>query len=99
MLFSGGWANPQIITWFTDYAEVVFSLYADRVKYWVSLNEPFGICDLGYGGKSAPFLYSDKVGRYLCNKNVLMAHAKAYRLYEKQFKPQYNGNCFYFKVF
>ncbi|KAJ8710546.1 hypothetical protein PYW08_009061 [Mythimna loreyi] len=101
----GGWANPLVADWFQDYAEVVFSLYADRVKYWLTINEPMGICDGGYGKYSAPYFDDPEVGRYLCNKNVLLAHAKAYRIYEKLYKDQYHGKIslstlfFWFKPF
>lgn len=87
----GGWANPLVVDWFVDYAAVVFSLYADRVKLWLTLNEPVGICEFGYHNLGAPFLMDPDVGRYLCNKHTLLAHAKAYRLYEELYKAKYHG--------
>ncbi|KAJ8710358.1 hypothetical protein PYW07_009724 [Mythimna separata] len=87
----GGWANPLIADWFADYARVVFTLYGDRVKTWLTLNEPFGICDVGYNLQQAPYLNDTEVGRYLCNKNTMLAHAKAWRLYQEEFKPRYHG--------
>lgn len=96
MLLSGGWANPLIVTWFADYARVIYSLFADRVKYWLTLNEPMVICDAGYGELAAPYLDDTKIGLYLCNKYVLMAHAKAYRIYEEEFRHLYHGEFTYF---
>ncbi|XP_059055794.1 myrosinase 1-like [Achroia grisella] len=89
----GGWTNPYIADWFEDYARVVFSLYADRVKIWATINEPVAICDGAYStGILAPAtIVSDNIGTYICNKNVLLAHAKAYRLYDKEYRPKYNG--------
>ncbi|CAB3254578.1 unnamed protein product [Arctia plantaginis] len=87
----GGWANPLVVDWFTDYANVVFSLYADRVKIWLTLNEPFGICDFGYMELAAPYFDDIKVGGYMCTKNTLIAHAKAYRLYDEVYRPKYHG--------
>lgn len=31
------------------------------------------------------------IGKYMCVKNVLMAHGKAYRVYEREFKGKYSG--------
>ncbi|KAJ8710543.1 hypothetical protein PYW08_009058 [Mythimna loreyi] len=101
----GGWANPLIADWFADYAEVVFSLYADRVKYWLTINEAYIQCDGGYHMEAAPFFEDMKLGRYLCNKNVLIAHAKAYRIYDEQYRYKYHGKVslstlfFWFKPF
>ncbi|KAJ8710354.1 hypothetical protein PYW07_009720 [Mythimna separata] len=87
----GGWANPKISDWFAEYARIVFSLYGDRVKNWITINEPLVDCDWYYGwGILAPkreyFL-----GPYICNKNLLLAHAKAYHVYDQEFRCKYNG--------
>ena len=37
----GGWANPSSVAWFTHYAEVVFDAFGDRVKRFITVNEPF----------------------------------------------------------
>ncbi|CAH0597134.1 unnamed protein product [Chrysodeixis includens] len=88
----GGWTNPLIVDWFADYARVVFSLFGDRVKMWLTINEPIVICDMTYkSGTSAPGIYSPYFGAYLCNKYVLLAHAKAWRVYDEEFKPKYHG--------
>ncbi|CAD0205295.1 unnamed protein product [Chrysodeixis includens] len=87
----GGWANPLIADWYVDYAEVVFSLFGDRVTYWVTINEPFILCEATYTEFLVPYYDDPDVGRYLCNKNVLIAHAKAYRLYDERFRSKFNG--------
>ncbi|XP_031768072.2 myrosinase 1-like [Galleria mellonella] len=91
--YLGGWTNPYITDWFAEYARVVFSLFADRVKIWVTINEPVIICDASYSTPiMAPAtLIPDNIGTYICNKNVLIAHAKAYRIYDKEFRPKYHG--------
>ncbi|XP_030026240.2 myrosinase 1 [Manduca sexta] len=87
----GGWTNPLISDWFKDYARVVYSLYADRVKTWITINEPVAICDTAYSmGTFAPgIIHLESV--YLCSKNVLLAHAKAWRVYDEEYKPLYHG--------
>ncbi|KAJ8710351.1 hypothetical protein PYW07_009717 [Mythimna separata] len=88
----GGWTNPLIVDWFEDYARVLYNLYGDRIKHWLTLNEPLIMCDGVYNtGVFAPGLFSPEVGAYYCNKYALLAHAKAWRLYDEEFKPKYHG--------
>jgi beta-glucosidase len=37
----GGWANKSSVAWFQHYAEVVFDAFGDRVKRFITVNEPF----------------------------------------------------------
>ena len=37
----GGWHVPASIGWFRDYAAIVFGALGDRVRHFVTLNEPF----------------------------------------------------------
>lgn len=62
------------------------------MKWWITINEPLIICDVVYNsGLLAPAIISPEVGNHLCTKNVVMAHAKAYRLYDEEFRPKYHG--------
>ena len=36
----GGWANRDVVGWFTDYAQRVAARLGDRVQHWMVLNEP-----------------------------------------------------------
>ncbi|WP_311136545.1 glycoside hydrolase family 1 protein [Hymenobacter cellulosilyticus] len=36
----GGWANRDVVGWFTDYAQHVAARLGDRVSNWMVLNEP-----------------------------------------------------------
>ncbi|XP_050552155.1 lactase/phlorizin hydrolase [Spodoptera frugiperda] len=88
----GGWANPLIVDWFEGFSRVAFTHFGDRVKFWVTINEPLIVCDGVYNAETfAPAVKSPEVGAYLCNKYVMLAHAKAWRLYDKEFKPKYHG--------
>ncbi|XP_077295428.1 myrosinase 1-like [Arctopsyche grandis] len=92
----GGWTNVLLVDYFGDYARVVFELFGDRVKEWVTFNEPQIMCLLGYGEQVgihglAPDMQFNGVGEYLCLHNVLKAHAKAYNLYNDTFKPTQKG--------
>ncbi|KAL0849455.1 hypothetical protein ABMA28_013738 [Loxostege sticticalis] len=88
----GGWTNPHIVDSFSDYARVAFELFGDRVKNWITINEPREICYQGYGTVTkAPKLNIQGVAEYMCAKNVLVAHAKAYHIYDKEFRPTHGG--------
>ncbi|XP_059055796.1 myrosinase 1-like [Achroia grisella] len=88
----GGWCNPLITDWFADFARIVFSIYADRVKWWITINEPLIICDFPFNtGQMAPGIIDPQIGSYLCTKHTLLAHAKAWRIYDEEFRPKFHG--------
>ncbi|XP_038218664.1 myrosinase 1-like [Zerene cesonia] len=88
----GGMTNPLIAEWFGAYSRVAYTLFGDRVKTWSTFNEPLAICDVAYeGGKLAPGIASPETGIYLCAKNLMIAHATSYRIYNEEFRAKYNG--------
>lgn len=74
----GGWLNPDSSDWFTDYAKVVVDKLSDRVKHWITLNEPQCFIGLGHQngilapGDKLPFAQVLRAGH-----NALLAHGKA----------------------
>ncbi|XP_050532045.1 myrosinase 1-like [Daktulosphaira vitifoliae] len=90
----GGWANNNISRYFENYANFLFKTYGDKVKYWTTINEP-RMASEGYGGNygHAPQLGKNYggLGDYMAIHNLLLAHAKAYRLYEKNYKSTQQG--------
>ncbi|CAI9759032.1 unnamed protein product [Fraxinus pennsylvanica] len=44
----GGFLNHQIVEHFCEFAEICFWEFGDRVKYWVTLNEPWSFTFCGY---------------------------------------------------
>ncbi|KAJ8982301.1 hypothetical protein NQ317_001161 [Molorchus minor] len=89
----GGFLNAEIQEWFADYARVCFEKFGDRVKHWLTFNEPISTCVGGYeDGSRAPVIKNKGTGGYECAHNVLLAHGKAFRLYESEFKSSQNGN-------
>ncbi|XP_013190175.2 myrosinase 1 [Amyelois transitella] len=88
----GGWSNRKMVDYFVDYARVAFDLYGDVVKIWTTINEPHQHCYNGYGSDYfVPAIVSNGVGEYLCAHYILLAHAEAYRLYEREYKPHQHG--------
>lgn len=63
------------------------------MNFRITINEPIQICRDGYGtGGSAPGLKLIGDGIYQCSYVLLKAHARAYRIYDEEFKPTYNGS-------
>ncbi|MEL6517655.1 MAG: GH1 family beta-glucosidase [Pseudomonadota bacterium] len=53
----GGWTNPEIAHWFTDYARLVLARIGDRVASVATFNEPWCITWAGhFNGTHAPGL-------------------------------------------
>lgn len=90
----GGFLNPDFTEYFEDYADTLFGEFGDKVKNWATFNEPRLICSEGYGkAKMAPFLNTSVTGgEYKCAYHLLLAHARAYHLYNKKFRRGQNGH-------
>lgn len=87
----GGWLSPDLPEIFGEYARAVFKLFGNRVKWWITINEPIFVTE-GYGSKGrAPALNKHGVGEYLSGHNLLKAHAKAYRIYDNEFRMSQKG--------
>ncbi|KAK8942219.1 Beta-glucosidase 13 [Platanthera guangdongensis] len=51
----GGFLGDKILEDFKNYAEICFKTFGDRVKHWITMNEPLMFTTLGYGlGMHAP---------------------------------------------
>ncbi len=86
-----GWLGKDIASLFTIYAGVCFEHFGDRVKNWITINEPWVVAILGYGhGVFAPGKKSGDLP-YLAAHNLLLAHAGAVDLYRSKFKPTQQG--------
>ncbi len=79
----GGWANPDIVGWFTDYCELVTKRLGDRVKHWITLNEPWCSASLGYlFGVHAPGL-RDPQKAFAAAHHLLLSHGVAMQVIRK----------------
>jgi beta-glucosidase len=98
----GGLLNKdEFVKDFTNYAKVVFDALADRVKYWITFNEPWCITVHGYHkGCFAPGRTSDRSVNaegdgsrepWIVGHNVLIAHGSAVKLFRDVYKPKYGG--------
>ncbi|CAL5208890.1 unnamed protein product [Lathyrus oleraceus] len=99
-----GWLSRDVIKDFTNYADVCFREFGDRVKYWTTVNEPnifaTGSYDQGISPPqrcSPPFciITSSKgnstIEPYLAAHHMLLAHSSAVRLYRRKYREQQHG--------
>lgn len=88
----GGWINESMVEWFADYANVIFREFGPKVKVFATINEPRIFCLHSYvSGAFAPGKQLNSSASYLCNHNTLKAHARAYHLYDEQYRSTQNG--------
>jgi len=86
---------------FRDYADICFKEFGDRVKYWVTLNEPWTYSINGYAngtmapGRCSTWINPNCVGGdsgtepYIVSHNQLLAHAAAVRVYKTKYQVCY----------
>ncbi|XP_021287876.1 putative beta-glucosidase 41 isoform X3 [Herrania umbratica] len=98
-----GWLSGQIVDDFEHFAFTCFQAFGDRVKHWITFNEPHGFSIQGYdSGIQAPGRCSIlggllcKTGNsstepYIVAHNILLSHAAAYHSYRKNFKERQGG--------
>jgi beta-glucosidase len=73
----GGWPERSTVDAFRRYAEVVASALGDRVKNWITINEPWVAATLGYiEGVFAPGR-SDWTEGLAAGHHLLLAHGQA----------------------
>ncbi|USN99733.1 MAG: beta-glucosidase [Phycisphaeraceae bacterium] len=74
----GGWMNSDSPAWFGEYATVVADRLGDRVKHWMTLNEPQCFVGLGHSaGEHAPGLRLPRRDVLVVLHRSLVAHGKA----------------------
>ncbi|XP_010527605.1 PREDICTED: beta-glucosidase 27-like [Tarenaya hassleriana] len=85
----GGFFSEKVVDDFRDFASVCFEEFGDRVKLWVTINEPWVYSNGGYDmGRKAPGRGSKYINNaceagnsghevYIVSHNLLLAHAEA----------------------
>lgn len=99
----GGWRatgaqREELYQDWDRYVRVCFEAFGDRVKHWITHNEPLSIvycyCFLEKGDYKVEEKWKwvgcdnadDSVGR-----NLLLTHARAVDIYRREFQPQQHG--------
>ena len=80
----GGWPARETVDGFAEYVQIVAARLGDRVKYWITQNEPWVISWLGYGwGFHAPGRTSD-ADALAAAHHVLLAHGRAVEVLRRE---------------
>ncbi|KAJ0774273.1 putative beta-glucosidase [Helianthus annuus] len=62
----GSWLNPEMQEEFIYFADACFKSFGDRVKYWITINEPLLLAEMAYElGVFPPFRCSGPFGNCL----------------------------------
>jgi len=104
---TGAWLNPKAADIFNDYAEFCFKTFGDKVKNWITLNEPEISAWYGYGNAGSLPLrcspsYSARCAEmggggnsstepYIATKNLILSHARAVQTYRNKYKASQGG--------
>ncbi|KAL3615392.1 hypothetical protein CASFOL_041053 [Castilleja foliolosa] len=96
-----GFLSPLIVDDFRDFSELCFKEFGDRVKHWITLNEPFTYTNGGYDGS---FIGNLAPGRcsscthgnsatepYIVAHHLLLSHAAAVKLYKDKYQATQKG--------
>lgn len=76
----GGWNNELTIKEFERFAEFVAEELGEHVDFWLTINEPLAYVYQGYvSGEWPPGYKSNYLAGFDCMRNLLIAHAKAYK--------------------
>uniref|UniRef100_A0A0E0B8Y5 Beta-glucosidase n=1 Tax=Oryza glumipatula TaxID=40148 RepID=A0A0E0B8Y5_9ORYZ len=98
-----GWLDRKIINDYAVYAETCFKAFGDRVKHWITFNEPHTVAVQAYdSGMHAPgrcsvllHLYCKKGNSgtepYIVAHNMILSHATVSDIYSKKYKASQNG--------
>jgi beta-glucosidase len=84
----GGWLNPDVASWFAEYARRLFRALDGRVRLWTTINEPWVVADGGYlHGTLAPG-HRNLWEAPRVSHNLLRAHAAAVDAYRAEGRHQ-----------
>ncbi len=80
----GGWLKRSIVNAFTEYTDKMVDLFHDRVKHWITLNEPISVVGAGYGGGAHAPGYRNPLKVLQAAHFLLLSHGKAAQLIKRK---------------
>ncbi|CAK8531069.1 unnamed protein product [Lathyrus sativus] len=96
------WLSPEIQEDFKYYADICFKYFGDRVKYWVTFNEPNVAVICGYRtGVYPPSRCSGSFGNcsygdsekepFIAASNIILSHVAAVDVYRTKYQKKQGG--------
>ncbi|MHA2009897.1 MAG: GH1 family beta-glucosidase [Promethearchaeota archaeon] len=82
----GSWESREVVEAYVEYVKFMFDHFGDRVKKWITFNEPAVFAVMFHGGGVFSGK-SDFRGGYIASTNVNVAHAKAIEAYRNSKHP------------
>ncbi|KAH8919297.1 glycoside hydrolase family 1 protein [Atractiella rhizophila] len=96
-----GWLDRRVVDDYVRYATLCFERFGDRVKNWITFNEPVVITTLGYSrgvfapGRSSDRSHSDEgdssTEPWIAGHHILLSHAQAVKVYREKFDGRKGG--------
>jgi len=85
----GGWLSPDSPKWFAEYTQVIVDKLSDRVRNWITLNEPQCFLVLGhYNGTHAPGLKMPVKDILAMAHHVFIAHGESVKIIRSSAKTK-----------
>ena len=77
----GGWTNPESPLWFEDYTKVIVKCFGERVKNYITFNEPsvFMGCGCSQGSHAPGYQLSTRDLLHM-GHNIHLAHGRAVKV-------------------
>ena len=77
----GGWTNPESPLWFEDYTKVIVKCFGERVKNYITFNEPsvFMGCGCSQGAHAPGYQLSTRDLLHM-GHNIHLAHGRAVKV-------------------
>ena len=87
LMQKGGWGNPEMVNWYSNYAAIVFKRYGKKVKKFITFNEPYiefflveYLLNLDQSKEPMNVRYAKGMAKA---HNQLLANAKVIKLYHQ----------------
>ncbi|KAM7523341.1 hypothetical protein LguiA_013243 [Lonicera macranthoides] len=99
----GGFRDRQIVEDYKDYVDICFTEFGQKVKHWITFNEPWSFSEGGYAtsqlapgrgdvsNETEPSEGDPAREPYIVTHHQLLAHAKAVELYRTTYKKRQKG--------
>lgn len=98
-----GFLDRRIVDDFVDYVDVCFQYFGDRVKHWITLNEPNLFAINGYGtgvfapGRCSKWILNNccdgnsSIEPYIVSHHEILAHGHAVKRYRTKYQEKQKG--------